>query len=33
MIKYMDKILLWCMMGSAVMAVYLSLSGNLLYVG
>jgi len=33
MIKYMDKILMACMVGSAIMAVYLSMSGNLLYVG
>jgi hypothetical protein len=33
MIKYMDKILIACMVFSAVAALYLSFSGNLLYVG
>lgn len=35
MIKYMDKILIACMLFAAVAAVYLSLNGNkyLLYVG
>ena len=33
MIKYMDKILMICMIGSAIAAVYLSFSGQLLYVG
>ena len=33
MIKYMDKILIACMLGSAVMAMYLSFSQNLLYAG
>jgi hypothetical protein len=33
MIKYMDKILIGCMMGAAAMAVYLSFSQNLLYAG
>ncbi len=33
MIKYMDKILIACMMGAAMMALYLSFSQNLLYVG
>lgn len=33
MIKYMDKILIACMTGAAIIAVYLSLSNNLLYVG
>jgi hypothetical protein len=33
MIKYMDKVLIACMAFSAVAALYLSFSGNLLYVG
>jgi len=35
MIKYMDKILIACMVFSAIAAVFLSLNGNkyLLYVG
>ncbi len=33
MIKYMDKILFACLAFSAVAAVYLALSGTLLYVG
>jgi hypothetical protein len=33
MIKYMDKVLIVCMMFAAAAALYLSLSGNLLYVG
>jgi hypothetical protein len=33
MIKYMDKVLIACMAFAAVAALYLSLSGNLLYVG
>ena len=33
MIKYMDKILIACMMGAAAMALYLSFSQNLLYAG
>ncbi|CAA6824116.1 MAG: Unknown protein [uncultured Sulfurovum sp.] len=33
MIKYMDKILIACMVGSAIMAIYLSFTNNLLYVG
>ena len=33
MIKYMDKILIGCMLGAACMAVYLSFSQNLLYAG
>jgi hypothetical protein len=33
MLKYMDKILIFCMVASAVMAVYLSIVNDLLYVG
>ena len=33
MIKYMDKVLIACMVFAAVAALYLSFSGNLLYVG
>jgi len=33
MIKYMDKILFACMNGAAIVAVYLSVTKNLLYVG
>ena len=33
MIKYMDKVLIACMAFAAVAALYLSFSGNLLYVG
>jgi hypothetical protein len=33
MIKYMDKVLIACMMFAAAAALYLSFSGNLLYVG
>jgi len=33
MIKYMDKVLMACMTGAAIVAVYLSVSKNLLYVG
>ena len=33
MIKYMDKILMACMIGSAIAAVWLSMTGNLLFVG
>jgi hypothetical protein len=33
MIKYMDKILIACMMGAAIVALYLAFSQNLLYVG
>ena len=33
MIKYMDKVLIACMGFAAIAAIYLSFSGNLLYVG
>jgi len=33
MIKYMDKILIACMGFAAIAALYLSFSGQLLYVG
>lgn len=33
MIKYMDKVLIACMAFAAAAALYLSLSGKLLYVG
>lgn len=33
MIKYMDKVLIACMAFAAIAALYLSLSGHLLYVG
>jgi len=33
MIKYMDKILIACMLFAAAAALYLSYSGHLLYVG
>jgi hypothetical protein len=33
MMKYMDKILFACLAFSAIAALYLSLSQNLLYVG
>jgi hypothetical protein len=33
MIKYMDKILIACMVGAAIAALYLSFSQNLLYIG
>ena len=33
MIKYMDKILIACMIGAAIGAVFLSVTDRLLYVG
>lgn len=33
MIKYMDKVLIACMLFAAAAALYLAFSGNLLYVG
>ena len=33
MIKYMDKVLIACMLGAAAAALYLSITNNLLYVG
>jgi len=33
MIKYMDKIIIACMVGAAVGAIFLSVTDRLLYVG